>query len=234
MKKGFKDIEEYFLRMEAKRLQQKVAKPVKAGREGIASQIKSLNEKLKGRDRKIRELYGEIAELKSALERKNRDLEKVDEYLKNIEDLKGEVAKLKEELAEKDRQIESLKAKELSWERVELFVEVALGAVSELAVAGSNMKVFFSKRFRKDMVREVSSKPFLFTSFISALVHMDSTSRLIKSGGKHDIYRIKVSSPYGEYRAIYTRMDSTTLKFFRFGQKDSIYRELDECGWSFD
>jgi len=83
-------------------------------------------------------------------------------------------------------------------------------------------------------VKEVSVRPFLFDSFISALSRIDSTSRLLKRDSKHDIYRIRVTSPYGEYRAIYLKMDSNTIKFVRFGQRDSIYQELDACGWSFD
>ena len=117
---------------------------------------------------------------------------------------------------------------------MELFIEVALGSVSELAGGRNNLKVLFSKRFRKDMVKEVAVRPFLFDSFISALSRIDSTSRLLKRDSKHDIYRIRVTSPYGEYRAIYLKMDSNTIKFVRFGQRDSIYQELDACGWSFD
>jgi myosin heavy subunit len=247
VRKGFRDIEEYFLQAEAKRLQQKVVKrplPKKESRENLVNQIKNLNEKLKGKDRKIKELFKEIAELrnqlealkreKELLEEKRKELERVDEYKRSIDSLREEVARLKGELAEKEKQIESLKSKEVPKARVELFIEVALGSVSELAGGRNNLKVLFSKRFRKDMVKEVAVRPFLFDSFISALSRIDSTSRLLKRDSKHDIYRIRVTSPYGEYRAIYLKMDSNTIKFVRFGQRDSIYQELDACGWSFD
>ena len=247
VRKGFRDIEEYFLQAEVRRLQQRAVKrpfPKKESRENLVNQIKNLNEKLKGKDRKIKELFKEIAELrnqlevlkreKELLEEKRKELEKVDEYRRSIDSLREEVARLKGELAEKEKQIENLKSKEVPKARVELFIEVALGSVSELVTGKNNLKVLFSKRFRKDMVKEVSVRPFLFDSFISALSRIDSTSRLLKRDSKHDIYRIRVTSPYGEYRAIYLKMDSNTIKFVRFGQRDSIYQELDACGWSFD
>ena len=246
MKKGFKDIEEYFLQAEAKALQQRVQQKrnVVKKKENLALQIKNLNEKLKGKDRKIKELFAEIAELRSTIsklkerekkfEEFKREIEKIEDYKRSIENLKQEIASLKGEVAEKEREIENLKAQELPKSRVELFIEVALNALSSLAAGKEEYKVLFSKRFRKDMVKEVSVKPFLFDSFISALSRINSTSRLLKRDTKHDIYRLRVTSPYGEYRAIYLKMDSKTLKFVRFGQRDSIYQELDACGWKFE
>ena len=245
MKKGFKDIEEYFLQVEAKRLQQKPQKklPLK-NKENYLNQIKNLNEKLKGKDKKIKELFKEIAELREEIARLQKrekefeelknELKLLNDYKKNIENLKGEIASLKSEIAQKEREIENLRSQEMPKGRVELFIEVATNALSNLAAGKENYKILFSKRFRKDLVKEVATKPFLFDSFISALSRIPSTSRLLKREGKHDIYRIRVTSPYGEYRAIYLKLDSKLLKFVRFGQRDSIYQELDACGWKLD
>ena len=246
MKKGFKDIEEYFLQVEAKNLQQKTQqkKNIVKKRENLSLQIKNLNEKLKGKDKKIKELFAEISELRNTIaklkekeknwEKIKKEVKKIDEYKKNIESLKQEVATLKGEIAEKNREIENLRAREMPKSRVELFIEVALTALSSLISSQGEYKILFSKRFRKDLVKEVSVKPFLFDSFVSALSRVDSTSRLLKRNGKHDVYRLRVTSPYGEYRAIYLKLDSKTIKFVRFGQRDSIYKELDACGWKFE
>ena len=249
MKKGFSDIEQFFLEAEEKRLKEIKEKREKKQRqlprrENLINQIKNLNEKLKGKDRKIKELYREIGELRSELSRfrkKQKEIEKKEEefkqianYKEKIENLQTEIAKLKGEIAEKDRQIENLKAQEVPKPKVELFIEVALSSVSELAAGKNRLKVLFSKRFRKDMVKEVSVRPFLFDSFISALSRIDTTSKLLKRDSKHDIYRIRVTSPYGEYRAVYLKMEGDTVKFVRFGQRDSIYGELEACGWKFE
>ncbi len=249
MKKGFSDIEQFFLEAEEKRLREikeKKERPQKQTprREQLINQIKNLNDKLKGKDRKIKELYREINQLQSELtkyrkrqkeiEKKERELKQIDSYKEKIEDLQTEIAKLKGEIAEKDRQIENLKAQEVPKSKVELFIEVALNSVSGLAAGQNRLKVLFSKRFRKDMVKEVSVRPFLFDSFISALTRIDTTSKLLKRDSKHDIYRIRVTSPYGEYRAVYLKMEGDTIKFVRFGQRDSIYGELEACGWKFE
>ena len=249
MKKGFSDIEQFFLEAEEKRLREikeKKERPQKQAprREQLINQIKNLNDKLKGKDRKIKELYREISQLQSELtkyrkrqkeiEKKERELKQIDSYKEKIEDLQTEIAKLKGEIAEKDRQIENLKAQEVPKSKVELFIEVALNSVSGLAAGQNRLKVLFSKRFRKDMVKEVSVRPFLFDSFISALTRIDTTSKLLKRDSKHDIYRIRVTSPYGEYRAVYLKMEGDTIKFVRFGQRDSIYGELEACGWKFE
>ncbi len=250
MKKGFSDIEQFFLEAEEKRLKEvrkrreKEQKQQTVRREQLVNQIRNLNEKLKGKDRKIKELYKEIGQLQSELlefrkkqkeiERKKKELQEIDKYKEKIENLQVEISKLKGEIAEKDRQIENLKAQEVPKPKVELFIEVALNSVSELAAGQNRMKVLFSKRFRKDMVKEVSVKPFLFNSFISALSRIDTTSKLLKRDSKHDIYRIRVTSPYGEYRAVYLKMEGNTIKFVRFGQRDSIYGELEACGWKFE
>ena len=249
MKKGFSDIEQFFLEAEEKRLKEIREKREKnqkqlPRRENLINQIKNLNEKLKGKDRKIKELYREIGELRSELSRfrkRQKEIEKKEEefkqittYKEKIENLQTEIAKLRGEIAEKERQIENLKAQEVPKPKVELFIEVALNSVSGLAAGKNRLKVLFSKRFRKDMVKEVSVRPFLFDSFISALSRIDTTSKLIKRDSKHDIYRIKVTSPYGEYRAVYLKMEGDTIKFVRFGQRDSIYGELEACGWKFE
>ena len=249
MKKGFSDIEQFFLEAEEKRLREikeKKERPQKQAprREQLINQIKNLNDKLKGKDRKIKELYREINQLQSELtkyrkrqkeiKKKERELKQIDSYREKIEDLQTEIAKLKGEIAEKDRQIENLKAQEVPKSKVELFIEVALNSVSGLAAGQNRLKVLFSKRFRKDMVKEVSVRPFLFDSFISALTRIDTTSKLLKRDSKHDIYRIRVTSPYGEYRAVYLKMEGDTIKFVRFGQRDSIYGELEACGWKFE
>ncbi len=249
MKKGFSDIEQFFLEAEEKRLREikeKRERPQKQAprREQLINQIKNLNDKLKGKDRKIKELYREISQLQSELtkyrkkqkeiEKKEKELKQIDSYKEKIEDLQTEIAKLKGEIAEKDRQIENLKAQEVPKSKVELFIEVALNSVSGLAAGQNRLKVLFSKRFRKDMVKEVSVRPFLFDSFISALTRIDTTSKLLKRDSKHDIYRIRVTSPYGEYRAVYLKMEGDTIKFVRFGQRDSIYGELEACGWKFE
>ncbi len=249
MKKGFSDIEQFFLEAEEKRLREikeKKERPQKQAprREQLINQIKNLNDKLKGKDRKIKELYREISQLQNELtkyrkrqkeiEKKERELKQIDSYREKIEDLQTEIAKLKGEIAEKDRQIENLKAQEVPKSKVELFIEVALNSVSGLAAGQNRLKVLFSKRFRKDMVKEVSVRPFLFDSFISALTRIDTTSKLLKRDSKHDIYRIRVTSPYGEYRAVYLKMEGDTIKFVRFGQRDSIYGELEACGWKFE
>jgi len=248
MKKGFSDIEQFFLEAEEKRLKEikkreRNQKPVQR-RENLINQIKNLNEKLKGKDRKIRELYREIGQLQSELskfkkiqreiEKKEKEFQEIDKYKERIENLQVEISKLKGEIAEKERQIENLKAQEVPKPKVELFIEVALNSVSELAAGQSKTKVLFSKRFRKDMVKEVSVRPFLFNSFISALSRIETTSKLLKRDSKHDIYRIRVTSPYGEYRAVYLKMEGNTIKFVRFGQRDSIYGELEACGWKFE
>ncbi|WP_456342318.1 hypothetical protein [Thermovibrio sp.] len=249
MEKGFKDIEEYFLQAE-KEIRKSSSLPPKKrrapkgeSREELITRIKNLSEKLKGKDRKIKELFKEIAVLQEKLEgykkrekeikRKEEELKQIDQFKERIKDLQSEVARLKGELKEKETQIENLKAQEVPKAKVELFIEVALNSVSELAAGKSKVKVLFSKRFRKDMVKEVATRPFLFNSFISALERIDSTSKLLKRDGKHDVYRIRVTSPYGEYRAIYLKLEGNTVKFVRFGQRDSIYQELDACGWSF-
>jgi len=249
MKKGFSDIEQFFLEAEEKRLREikeKKERPQKQAprREQLINQIKNLNDKLKGKDRKIKELYREISQLQNELtkykkrqkeiEKKEKELKQIDSYREKIEDLQTEIAKLKGEIAEKDRQIENLKAQEVPKSKVELFIEVALNSVSGLAAGQNRLKVLFSKRFRKDMVKEVSVRPFLFDSFISALTRIDTTSKLLKRDSKHDIYRIRVTSPYGEYRAVYLKMEGDTIKFVRFGQRDSIYGELEACGWKFE
>jgi len=249
MEKGFKDIENFFLQAEKeirKELpQQKRKRPPRVeSREELIGKIKNLSEKLRGKDRKIKELFKEIATLQERLEgyrkrekeikRKEEELKQVDRFKERIKSLQEEVARLKGELKEKETQIENLKAQEVPKPKVELFIEVALNSVSELAAGQSRVKVLFSKRFRKDMVKEVSVRPFLFDSFISALQRIDSTSKLLKRDGKHDIYRIRVTSPYGEYRAVYLKLEGDTIKFVRFGQRDSIYQELDACGWSFN
>jgi len=85
VRKGFRDIEEYFLQAEAKRFQQKVVKrplPKKESRENLVNQIKNLNEKLKGKDRKIKELFKEIAELRNQLEALKREKELLEEKRK--------------------------------------------------------------------------------------------------------------------------------------------------------
>jgi len=249
MKKGFSDIEQFFLEAEEKRLKdikekrEKSQKPA-VRREQLVNQIKNLNEKLKGKDRKIKELYREINQLQTELskfrkrqkeiERKEKEFQKVEKYKEKIEDLQAEISRLKGEIAEKDRQIENLKAQEVPKPKVELFIEVALSSVSELVAGKNRLKVLFSKRFRKDMVKEVSVRPFLFDSFISALSRIETTSKLLKRNTKHDIYRIRVTSPYGEYRAVYLKMEGDTIKFVRFGQRDSIYGELEACGWKFE
>jgi len=249
MEKGFSDIEAYFLKVDeeqrkARQAQQQVQRKRLPNRESLVKQIKSLNEKLKGKDRKIKELYREIGELRSQLEqlkkreesvkRREREFKEVERYKEKIEDLQVEIARLKGEVAEKERQIENLKSQEVPKPKVELFIEVALNSVSELVAGKNKFKVLFSKRFRKDMVKEVSLKPFLFDSFISALSRLETTSRLLRREPKHDVYRIRVTSPYGEYRAIYLKLEGETLKFVRFGQRDSIYQELDACGWKFE
>jgi len=248
MEKGFKDIENFFLQAERemKRAepQRRKRPPRVESREELLGKIKNLSEKLKGKDRKIKELFRELATLQDRLEsykkrerelrQKEEELKQVDEFKEKIKSLQDEVARLKGELKEKETQIESLKAQEVPKPKVELFIEVALNSVSELAAGKNRVKVLFSKRFRKDMVKEVSARPFLFDSFISALQRIDSTSKLLKRDGKHDIYRIRVTSPYGEYRAVYLKLEGDTIKFVRFGQRDSIYQELDACGWSFN
>jgi uncharacterized small protein (DUF1192 family) len=250
MEKGFKDIENYFLQVE-KELQKKEVgdkrrrKPPKVeSREELLNRIKSLSDRLKGKDRKIKELFRELAALQDKLntyrkrekelKRKEDELKQVDKFKEKIKSLQDEVARLKGELTEKESQIEKLKAQEVPKPKVELFIEVALNSVSELAAGQNRLKVLFSKRFRKDMVKEVSVRPFLFDSFISALRRIDSTSRLLKRDSKHDIYRVRVTSPYGEYRAVYLKLEGDTIKFVRFGQRDSIYQELEACKWSFD
>jgi predicted nuclease with TOPRIM domain len=243
MKKGFRDIEEYFLQAEARRIQEKTKKPPQKNRENLINQIKNLNEKLKGKDRKIKELYGEISTLRSqieelkkekeTLELHRREIRKLEDYRNRIDSLVQEVAQLKGELAEKEKKIESLKAAEIPKPRVELFIEVALNSLSSIVAGKNNLKVLFSKRFRKDMVKEVSIKPFLLESFISALSRIDTTSRLLKRD-KKDIYRIRVTSPYGEFRAIYTKISSDTIKFHRFGPRETIYEELNSSKWSLD
>ncbi len=249
MEKGFRDIEEFFLRAEkemqkSSTITQKRRRAQKTEtREELISKIKNLTEKLKGKDRKIKELFSEIAVLRDKLEtyrnrerelkRKEEELKQIDQFKKRIKNLQEEVSKLKGELKEKESQIETLKAQEVPKPKVELFIEVALNSVSELVTGKNKVKVLFSKRFRKDMVKEVSVRPFLFNSFISALERIESTSRLLKRDAKHDIYRVRVTSPYGEYRAIYLKLEGDTVKFVRFGQRDSIYKELDACGWSF-
>ncbi|WP_457681355.1 hypothetical protein [Thermovibrio sp.] len=253
MEKGFRDIEEYFLKKESEirsRQRKEVKKKsqsfttLKKSREELVEKIKNLNEKLKGKDRKIKELFKEIATLQDEVKRyrkrekeikkKEEELKEVDRFKDKIKELQEELSKLKGELKEKENQIEKLKAQEVPSSRVELFIEVALNSVSELAAGKNKVKVLFSKRFRKDMVKEVSLRPFLFNNFISALERIESTSKLLRRDSKHDVYRIRVSSPYGEYRAIYVKLEGDTIKFVRFGQRDSIYQELDACNWSFN
>ncbi len=249
MKKGFSDIEQFFLEAEERRLKEIREKREKSSKqvprkENLLNQIKNLNEKLRGKDRKIKELYREIGQLQSELlkfrkkqreiEKKEEEFKQIDSYREKIENLQVEIARLKGEIAEKEKQIENLKAQEVPKPKVELFIEVALNAVSGLATGRNKLKVLFSKRFRKDMVKEVSVRPFLFDSFISALSRIDTTSKLLKRDSKHDIYRIRVTSPYGEYRAVYLKMEGNTVKFVRFGQRDSIYGELEACGWKFE
>ena len=249
MEKGFSDIERFFLEAEEKRLKtieaKKSKKPRKIfSREQLLNQIKNLNEKLKGKDRKIKELYREIAQLRSEimnikkknqeLERKEKELSAIDGYKERISNLEAEISKLKGEITEKEKEIEKLKSQEVPKPKVELFIEVALNSVGNLVAGNKKFKVLFSKRFRKDITKEVSVRPFLFDSFISALSRIDATSRLLKRDGKHDIYRVRVTSPYGEYRAIYVKLERDTVKFVRFGQRDSIYGELEACGWKFE
>ncbi len=245
MKKGFKDIEEFFLQAEAKRqsVTGRLTKRQQPKREQLVSQIKNLNEKLKGKDKKIKELYREIAFLRNAVEelkkvneelkKKEEEFQKVDILKKTVENLKEELGKVKGKLAEKEREIEKLKTEEVPKPRIELFIEIALNTLSE-TVDTKGTKVLFSKRFRKDIVKEVSTRPFLFSSFVSALSRIETTSRLLKRDSKHDIYRIRVTSPYGEFRAVYLKIDQKTIKFVRFGQRDSIYQELDASGWKFE
>ncbi|MEO2068350.1 MAG: hypothetical protein ABGX27_02415 [Desulfurobacteriaceae bacterium] len=246
MKKGFRDIEEYFLRAEAKVLKERPRKTrdqQTLKKENLLNQIKNLNEKLKGKDRKIKELYSEISALRNRIEElkkekenfqvQQKELKKLEDYKNRIDSLVEEVAKLKSELAEKERKIESLQSMEVPKPRVELFIEIALNSLSNLVAGKNNIKILFSKRFRKDMVREVSFKPFLFESFIYALSRIDSTSRLLKRD-KKDIYRIRVTSPYGEFRAIYTKISGDTIKFHRFGPRETIYEELNSSKWSLD
>ncbi|ADY73190.1 hypothetical protein Dester_0539 [Desulfurobacterium thermolithotrophum DSM 11699] len=244
MKKGFRDIEEYFLQAEARRVQEKTKKVVpQRNRENLINQIKNLNEKLKGKDKKIKELFREITELrnqirelkkeKEAFESQTKEIERLDEYKRKIESLTQELAQLKGELAEKNKKIESLKTADVPKPRVELFIEVALNSLSSLVTGRNDFKVLFSRRFRKDLVKEVSVRPFLFESFISALSRIDTTSRLLKRD-KKDIYRIRVTSPYGEFRAIYTKIAPDTIKLQRFGPRETIYEELNSSKWSLD
>ncbi len=246
MEKGFSDIERFFLEAEEKRLktlEERKEKKVQK-RENLIGQIKNLNEKLKGKDRKIKELYREIAVLQNQvsefkkreneIKEKEKELSRIDEYREKIKSLNEEISKLKGEISQKNREIEKLRSQEVPKSKVELFIEVALNSLGSFVAGGKNIKVLFSKRFRKDMVKEVSVRPFLFDSFISSLSRINSTSRLLKRDGKHDIYRIRVTSPYGEYRAVYLKLEKDTIKFVRFGQRDSIYGELETCGWKFD
>ncbi|SNR72106.1 type II toxin-antitoxin system RelE family toxin [Desulfurobacterium atlanticum] len=244
MEKGFKDIENYFLSVAQQN--EKVEKQVKVKQKrqvDYSKRIRHLNEKLKGKDAKIKELFAQLTVLRekvSKLEEENRELAKfrenrelLEKYKEQIETLKKEVATLKADIVEKERKIEALQSSEMPKSRVELFIEVALNSVASSVALKNGMKILFSKRFRKDIVKEISCRPFLFENFISALSRCETTSRLLRRD-KQEIYRIRVTSPYGEYRAIYTKLDKDTVKFQRFGQRDSIYSELDACGWSFD
>lgn len=249
MEKGFRDIEEFFLQAEKemrKDLQQgqrrRRVQRVES-REELLLKLKNLSEKLKGKDRKIRELIKEVVELREELNgyrkreeelrKREEELKEVERFKSKVETLMDEIARLKGELKEKETQIENLKAKEVPKPKVELFIEVALNSLSEFTAGKKKLKVLFSKRFRKDMVKEVSVRPFLFNGFISALERIETTSRLLKRDSKHDIYRLRVTSPYGEYRAVYLKLEDNIIKFVRFGQRDSIYQELDACNWSF-
>ncbi len=249
MEKGFRDIEEFFLQAE-KEMRQTLPKAQKRkrvqrveSREELLLKVKSLSEKLKGKDRKIKELIREVVELREELDgyrKREEELKRREEELKEIEDfkdkikvLKEEVARLKGEIKEKETQIESLKAREVPKPKVELFIEVALNSLSEFTAGKKRLKVLFSKRFRKDVVKEVSVRPFLLNGFISALDRIETTSKLLKRDSKYDIYRLRITSPYGEYRAVYLKLEDDVIKFVRFGQRDSIYQELDASNWSF-
>ncbi|WP_456395643.1 hypothetical protein [Desulfurobacterium sp.] len=244
MEKGFRDIEEYFLSVaenSKKTVQQKISKPQK--KVDLHRKIRNLNEKLRGKDAKIRQLYAEISQLSKKvedLEKENRELSRfkedkaiIENYKQQIENLKEEIACLKSEIAEKDKKIKSYESSELPKSRVELFIEVALNSIATNITVKRGMRVLFSKRFRKDIAKEVACRPFLFESFMSALSRCETTSKLLKRN-KQDIYRIRITSPYGEFRAIYTKLDKETIKFHRFGQRDDIYKELDASGWSLD
>ncbi|WP_457567936.1 hypothetical protein [Desulfurobacterium sp.] len=244
MEKGFRDIEEYFLSVAenpGRNPQQKNTRPQK--KTDLTKKIRNLNEKLKGKDAKIKQLYAEISKLNrkvEELEQENRELSRfreernaVESYKEQIESLKEEIARLKSEIAEKDKKIKAYESSELPKSRVELFIEVALNSIATNITVKNGLKVLFSRRFRKDIAKEVACRPFLFESFMSALSRCSTTSKLLKRD-KQDIYRIRITSPYGEFRAIYTRLDKNTIKFHRFGQRDDIYRELDASGWSLD
>ncbi len=245
MEKGFKDIENYFLSIASDKNNKVEHSGVNKSKKKIdfSRRISVLNEKIRGKDEKIKKLFAEIGFLRERidkLEKENlefgklkRDKAVLKRYTEEIAALKAELRMAKLEIDKKNKKIELLQSSDMPKSRIELFIEVALSSVSAAVTLSNGIKILFSKRFRKDVAKEVSCRPFLFEGFISALSRSNTTSKLLKRGNR-DIYRIRVTSMYGEYRAIYIKLDKDTVKFHRFGQRDSIYKEFDGSGWSFD
>ncbi|HIP93391.1 MAG TPA: hypothetical protein EYH39_03165 [Desulfurobacteriaceae bacterium] len=164
-------------------------------------------------------------------EREKKDDKKITKKKKSIEN-KEDIAFLKNEIKKKDEKISKLNQKifELTHEveiqkkqilspsRLELFLEIALNALSNFITEKENKKVLFSKNFRKSFIAFLAQKPFLFDSFIKSFSHLEENSKALSE----NIYILEVPSYYGEYAALFTYLEKDIIKFLRFGPKENI------------
>ncbi len=160
------------------------------------------------REQKLSKLRSEIEGLKrerDSLKRENVFLSK-------------KVKELERTLKEKDEEIRELKGSQVLRQKFELFIEVVVSNV----VSG---KLLMSKEFRKDLVREMNSKPFLFESFLGALRAMRNPRNIHISGHSYEIYTF--DSPFGTFQILARKIDKDTTKLLRFLKKDEMSRFLE-------
>ncbi len=140
-------------------------------------------------------------------------------FLKNeIRKREEKINKLHQKIFELSHEVEIQKKQIFSPPRLELFLEIALNALSNFVAEKENKKVLFSKSFRKSFIASLAQKPFLFDSFIKSLSHLEDNSKALSE----NVYILEIPSYYGEYAALFTYLEKDIIKFLRFGTKENI------------
>ena len=170
-------------------------------------QEKRIKEREKREDKKI------------VKKRKSIEVKEDINFLKNeIRKREEKINKLNQKIFELTHEVEIQKKQILSPTRLELFLEIALNALSNFVAERENKKVLFSKIFRKSFVAFLAQKPFLFDSFIKSLSHLRENSKALSE----NIYILEISSYYGKYAALFTYLEKNVIKFLRFGPREDI------------
>ncbi len=145
-------------------------------------------------------------------------------YLKNeIRKREEKINKLNQKIFELSHEIEIQKKQIFTPSRLELFLEIALNALSSFVASKENKKVLFSKNFRKSFIASLAQKPFLFDAFIKSLGNLEEHSKALSE----NIYIMEIPSYYGDYAALYTYLEKDTIKFLKFGTKEEILENYD-------